>query len=222
MRLNTGFIRVLMLGTLLFLPACATLDGAMTDIRNATGNFKMPTFARHGQPEAVDVAHDEKALAAAAMTEIATPVECPRVDVVDELSSLHQFVDGNNEAAGAISSVTITAIDSLCSINEQNVVVDMDIIMQARLGPRAKAAATDKPSFSYPYFIAITTPSGDISAREVFAATIAYDADEESLTHNEKMRQVIPLTGDYSPRQYEIMVGFQLSPAELAYNRAAQ
>lgn len=205
--MKTGFRHILVLTALLALSGCETMNGAMSDMKGA--------FSRLGSGEkAAEPAADAQPLVAA------RGVDCPRVGVVDDLNSLTQLA-GDSAAPGMeISSARMASIQSQCAINDNNVIIDMDIAFDGRIGAQGRAKPEDKPSFAYPYFIAITTPQGEITAKEVFSATVAYEAGQDSMTHTEQMRQVIPLTGEYRPSDFEILVGFQLSPAELAYNRA--
>jgi hypothetical protein len=200
----TGFRHLTVLFVLLALTGCETVNGAMSDMKGA--------FSRLGGnkgAEAAAPATEEQPLIAA------RGVDCPRVGVVDDLNSITQLADGS-----ALSSARMASIQSQCAINDTNVIVDMDIMFDGRMGPKGRAKPDDKPSFSYPYFIAITTPQGEITAKEVFTATVVYDAGQDVMEHAEQLRQVIPLTGEYNPRDFEVLVGFQLSPEELAYNRA--
>ena len=204
-----GFRHFLIFAAVLALTGCETVSGAMTDVKGA--------FSRlgGGNKDA-----DNAALQAAEPLVAAYGVDCPRVGVVEDLNSLTQLSDDSGRIGTEISSARMASVQSQCAINDKNVIVDMDIMFEGRMGPQGRAKSDDQPSFSYPYFIAITTPSGSITAKEVFTATVAYEPGQDTMNHAEQLRQVIPLTGEYNPSDFEILVGFQLSPAELAYNRA--
>lgn len=201
-----GFRLFLILAAIAGLTGCETVNGAMTDMKGA--------FSRLGGGNEVAAAPAEEPLIAA------YGVDCPRVGVVEDLNSLTQLSDESGKLGTEISSARMASVQSQCAINDKNVIVDMDIMFEGRMGPKGRVKPDDMPSFSYPYFIAITTPSGSITAKEVFTATVAYEANQDTMNHAEQIRQVIPLTGEYNPSDFEILVGFQLSPAELAYNRA--
>lgn len=201
---------LLLLSAALGLSACETVGNTVAGLGDKIQNIEMPKFGAGARKDATP-----DAVAAEAALVAAKAVDCPRVGVVDDLNSLTQLVNGKE-----ISSARLAGIRSQCAINDSNVIVDMDIDLEGTADPAAQAAATDQPSFSYPYFIAITTPSGDITAKEIFSATMTYTPGESAKRHTEPMRQVIPMTGEYNPRDYEILIGFQLTPEELAYNRS--
>jgi hypothetical protein len=214
------FSRFLLVASVALLPGCQSMDAAMTSMGNSFAKLDFTDRDKAAAGNSGDVAAAAGDAAPAEIAAIAQPVDCPRVGMVDDLDKIHQFTEGKPFTDdNAISTATITKIDSLCSINDTNVIVDMDIHVAGTLGKRGKMLQADKPSFAYPYFIAITTPNGNITSKEVFAATMSFPADSDSEEHTEQMRQVIPLSGEYIAKDYEILVGFQLTPEELEYNR---
>ena len=58
-------------------------------------------------------------------------------------------------------------------------------------------------------------------AKEVFAVSMNFEPGETTRTHTEYLRQIIPIKSKETAFQYQVLVGFQLSPEQLAYNRAA-
>lgn len=145
---------------------------------------------------------------------------CPQVAVVEDLKSLTQFEVPSAPTPGEkISTIAMTGLDTKCAVTEHTVAVDMTVRFDGSLGPQAAEWNSQSRSFAYPYFIAVTTPTGEILSKEVFAATIRYDAGETAITQQEKTRQVIPLRDDAKPGQYEILIGFQLTEDELNYAR---
>lgn len=145
---------------------------------------------------------------------------CPKATMVRELNALHQFTNPERPSPESrISSLMLTGIKTKCKNNANNAVVEIDLTFEGSLGPRARARAADRPSFAYPYFLAITTDNGNIIAKEVFAASVNYDKNQDRIVHNENIRQIIPLNGEYGG-QKAIMLGFQLNEGELAYNRS--
>ncbi|HEY0900489.1 MAG TPA: hypothetical protein VGD95_00065 [Micavibrio sp.] len=146
--------------------------------------------------------------------------DCPQVAVVEELKSLTQFeVPAAPTPGEKISTVAMTGLDTKCTVTENTVAVDIAVRFDGALGPQAVDWNAPSRSFAYPYFIAVTTPTGEILSKEVFAATIRYDQGETAITQQEKTRQVIPLREDSKPGQYEILIGFQLTEDELNYAR---
>jgi len=146
--------------------------------------------------------------------------DCPQVDVIPELRSIHQFLEGGStRAADEVAAITMTGFKTACKHNANNVVIDLDVRFEATLGPKAQAWSDTRPGFAWPWFVAISTPNGNIMAKEVFAVTISFDEGQTHVIHEEHLRQIIPTQGEYG-MTHELLMGFQLTDADLAYNRA--
>lgn len=189
---------------LLSLTGCET----MTDVKNRLASIDLPSFS--SDPE----------IASAEGAVMASAEGCPQVAVVEDLKTLSQFETPATPSPDTnISSLSITGMTANCSKTKNTVAVDIGLRFDGKLGPKAITWNQDSHSFAYPYFVAVTTPSGEILSKEVFAATVRYEDGEQSLTQEETMKQVIPLRDDADAAGYEILIGFQLTDDELNYNR---
>lgn len=146
--------------------------------------------------------------------------QCPSVKAVDELTGLYQYSDYSQPTQdNLISYVNINQLESTCTIHDKSVTIDLRMAFEGQLGPQAKRTANDKPLFAYPFFVAITGPRGKIFAKEVFAASMTFGRNEDRHSYYEKLRQIIPIKKPGDAKRYSVMVGFQLSEEQLAYNR---
>lgn len=154
-------------------------------------------------------------------SKIASAGGCPQVKMVEDLRSLSEFNDMDRaEPDKVVSTVTLASLDSTCEYDARKDIATLSLMMafESRLGPKGRIRAGDKPNFVYPYFIAVTTRQGDIVAKEVYAVAMAYDNKQTELASTETLKKLIPLDGK-GASDYEILVGFQLSDEQLAYNR---
>ncbi|MGH1456915.1 MAG: hypothetical protein ACRBDI_09055 [Alphaproteobacteria bacterium] len=145
---------------------------------------------------------------------------CPQVEIVDDLSSISDFTNPQKQnKANLVSRVDLRSAESTCKLASKSAVVDLKLIFDGKLGTKGRANKSDKPFFSYPFFVAVTSPSGKIMAKEIFAASLTYPPNETSHTYYEKLRQIIPIKGKDQARYYKILIGFQVTPDQLNYNR---
>ncbi len=145
---------------------------------------------------------------------------CPKVELVDDLSSLSDFSDPKKQVKeNLISRVDLRSAESTCKLSSKSAVVDLKLIFNGTLGKKGRKKSSDKPFFSYPFFVAVTAPNGKIMAKEIFAASITYNANENKHTYFEKLRQIIPIKSKDMARHYKVLIGFQVTPDQLAYNR---
>lgn len=149
-----------------------------------------------------------------------TGSNCPNVRIVSDLNQVHQFAEGLSAAQqNETSSVRMQAVDTKCKIAKASMTIDMNIAFAGEVGPKGRTRSGDKPSFAYPYFVAITNNQGSIIGKEVFALTMNYSSKSNGETRIEQVRQMIPLR-DKDYRNYKVLIGFQINDQELAYNRA--
>ena len=145
---------------------------------------------------------------------------CPDVSLVRELKSLHQFTDPADPMGGnKISDIAFTDVKSKCQIKENNLIVDIELSVKGTLGPKGRTGPADRPAFSYPYFLAITSMEGNIIAKDIYAFTASYGADRNIFYGQDTIRQIMPMPERGTPADISLLIGFQLTPEELAYNR---
>ncbi len=144
--------------------------------------------------------------------------DCPRVDVIEELSSVTTL--GNTPSGlnpGVMSEIKIMQVASACEYDAQSVTADISVSFEAKLGMDGLTSA--EPVYTYPYFIAVTTPGGRILAKELFDAPIKYTVNNNTIIYKDMVRQIIPVIDRNDGGRHTILVGFQLTPDQLAYNR---
>lgn len=184
------------------LSACDTMDGIMSDL----GDIEMPTLSSDSEPES---------------EQFVVSASCPNAKVVEELGTINEFMDISDLADyNLVSSVEITGLESSCTYSDTSMTVDLKLAFEGNLGPRARQQSGDTPFFSYPFFVAVTSPRGDILAKEIFAASMTYESGQNRQNYYESLRQIIPVDSRSDGARHKVLVGFQLSQDQLAYNRA--
>ena len=146
---------------------------------------------------------------------------CPAVSVRPDLRRLVEFYDPSKTSeAGKISEISIDAVRNVCRIENAQLVMQIDFSLSGKTGPKARVQPSDKPSFAYPYFVAVTDPQGNVLSKEIFAASVAYASDQKEIKQTESIFQNMPFPDSSIGQSYTVVVGFQLTPEQLAYNQA--
>ncbi len=186
---------------LLALPACETFDGMREDFKSLSVS--------------------DSAMKPSANPENLLDDGCPKAEAVKELATFTEFSNLDKPTPqGLVSHVQIGQLQSACEYSGQSVTVDLKLAFEGSIGPAGRASAGDTPFFSYPFFVAVTGPSGGILAKEVFAASVTYPPGQDYQTYSEDLRQIIPIPNKTTGAKYKVLVGFQISPSQLAFNRA--
>src|SRR5262249_49182168 len=72
---------------------------------------------------------------------------------------------------------------------------------------------------SFPFFVAITNPAGEIIAKRIFTSALVFPGNVGYVEHREELSQRIPLSTGGGAADYQVIIGLQLTPDELEYNR---
>ena len=196
------FVSVLALG------ACSTFEGLKQDL---SSGFKSVSAT---VADVVDPNEEKKKL----------PVydgSCPTVSARPDLRRLVEFYNPEKPTdATLISEINIASVRNVCRIENGQLVMQIDFGLEGKTGPKARVKPSDKPSFAYPYFVAVTDPQGNVLSKEIFASTVAYGADQKELKQTESIFQNMPFPDATIGQSYSVIVGFQLTPEQLAYNQA--
>ena len=145
---------------------------------------------------------------------------CPPVSVRPDLSQLVEFYDETKPSDSTkVSEVTINNVQNTCRIEDDKIIMQIDMALSGKTGPKARKQPKDQPNFAYPYFVAVTNSQGQVVFKEIFAASLAYGREENELTQTESIFQNMPVP-ETPGETYNVIVGFQLTDAQLAYNHA--
>ena len=151
------------------------------------------------------------------------PKVCPKVGYVEDARRINLFSNPKKQTDKTKQAEAfIKDFSGGCNYEDDKVIIDLDLFVDIALGPDARVRMGDKPTIVVPYFIAIGDPNEDVIAKEVFAAVVKFKSDEEQKRQVERLRQVIPLENISTGPEHNIYMGFQLTEAQLEYNRAQQ
>jgi|GEM_PF-1360906 len=147
----------------------------------------------------------------------ATPVAtCPAVTLVEDLAALRQFSDDTaTREENRISSIAMQGALTQCRQTADGLAVTLKITFEGDLGPKG----TSLSAASYPFFVAVTQPDGSIKSKELHTLNINYPQGQNMATVHETI-QLIPAADEASAQGQQILLGFQLTDAQLVYNRS--
>ena len=144
---------------------------------------------------------------------------CPAASVRPDLARLVDFASEENPVAGNISSeVWITGIRNICRVEGESLVMQIDIALAGKTGPKGRIKPNDQPNFAYPYFVAVTDAQGNVLSKEIFAATLSYGRSQNETQGTESIFQNMPFPDTASGEVFNVVLGFQLSDVQLGYN----
>ncbi len=144
------------------------------------------------------------------------PGPCPAAGVLYEADRVVTF-DGPATLENVAYSGEITGVSTTCRYFDDRPIVQ-NLRIEFAFGRGANAQGD---THAYRYFVAVTRDGVAMLEKRVFEVDIDFD-DKRTVTRKEEIEQIVipranPTT---SGGNFEIVVGFQLTPAQLAFNRS--
>ena len=143
------------------------------------------------------------------------PGPCPEAFALYEAARLVEF-KGEETFANVGFTAEIDKVRSLCRYFEDRpIVADLTMDISFGRGPAASGS-----SATYQYFVAVTRKNIEVIEKKVFPITVNFPKGVDVVEVTETVGEiVIPrATENTSGANFEIIVGFELTPEQIAFN----
>ena len=143
---------------------------------------------------------------------------CPQVAILRDLAEQTQFRPGQGrDLTDVVSRAELADFSGSCAYHDGSVDVQVKLTLAAEKGPALRGQSTD-----YTYFVAITDPSGAPIAKQEFKTSVDFKPNVTRAGSVEELTQDIPLAKPDDGRNYRVLLGFQLTEDQLAFNRSGR
>lgn len=147
----------------------------------------------------------------------ANPGPCPRAFALFDASRIAEFRgDGAERFENVGLTGEITKVRSLCRyFADRPIDADLEIDFALGRGPAAAGEAG-----TYQYFVAVTRKNIDVLEKVTLPLSVTFPAGADRVRVTEKINRIlIPRANDTtSGENFEIVVGFVVTPAQRAFN----
>jgi len=147
------------------------------------------------------------------------PAPCPRAFALYDASRVVNF-DGSESFKNVGFTAEISKVKSLCRyFSDRPIVADLEIEFEAGRGPKAQG-----DTHSYNMFVAVTRKNLAVIEKVEFPVTVKFPASADRVTVTERVNRIeIPRANEgTSGENFEIIVGFVVSPEQRAFNAAGK
>ena len=142
---------------------------------------------------------------------------CPYVKVLYDAARYIEF-EGGREASSAVGYTgEIQGISAACEYKDDDPIrVKMEVLFELGKGPQAKGS-----SKSYRYWVAVTKRNDAVITKEYFDLPVAFEGGQDRVYATERIAEItIPrATMTTSGANFEVLVGFDVTPQMAAFNR---
>lgn len=145
------------------------------------------------------------------------PPSCPHVAILPESADLSRYRPGGQDLTDMVLDGRITGVGGACTREDpRTLTVTAHATMQLTRGPAARGRLG-----AIPIFFAITA-NGQLLYRQIYNVMpqFAANSDALTLTTDDVTLPGLPISPTTPGAAYNLWIGFELSPAEIAYNRA--
>jgi hypothetical protein len=142
-------------------------------------------------------------------------VKCPAAGVVGGIGTVSRFDGRGTGFVNLASRASLSEVKSDCAVDSGGVTVNVTVTTLAELGPAATGRTVD-----FPYFVAVTDGHDKVVAKRVFANGISFKSNLDRAGGKDTLSERIPLANPKQADRYHVVIGFQLTEEELAYNRS--
>jgi hypothetical protein len=147
------------------------------------------------------------------------PGPCPLMGALYDSARMVE-VKGAEKFENIGFTAEILSVHGLCTYSGASPIdMNMDIDMAFGRGP-----AADGDTHVYRYWVAVTRTNVGPLAKEYFDIPVKFEKGQERVFHTEKIKQiVIPrANATVAGPAFEVLVGYELTPDQLAFNRAGK
>jgi hypothetical protein len=142
---------------------------------------------------------------------------CPRVAIVADAAEVVEFRPGpGRDLTDVVARGVMGELGGACEYDSEAGTVTVEVQLPI-VGERGPAATGDDAAFRY--FVAVADPARTILAKEVFDTSVAFEEGQTRAGTVEELEQVIPIPSGAAGAGYQVLIGFQLTPEQLDFNR---
>jgi len=141
---------------------------------------------------------------------------CPTGLIPADSATVTRFREGpGRDLTDVVSEGEIVNILVQCKYDPKGVTVDLQVAIAGGRGPADRSRIAD-----FDYFVAIIDPQQNIVQKQPFRVRFEFTDNRMRLGMIEELEPRVPLSDAFEGPKYQLMVGFQLTPDELAWNRS--
>ncbi len=145
------------------------------------------------------------------------PVNCPAVNMLADTARLIQFRGPGTDLTDVAFEAEVGGVEVRCEFNKARTEVTVTTVL-ALIGTRGPATA-GAATLEIPFYVAVVDKAQNILAKETFGSAMEFPQGRRRAGVSEEITQKIPLSAERRPGDIEVLVGLQLSPQQLEYNR---
>lgn len=142
-------------------------------------------------------------------------VLCPSANGLASASRLTRFANsGSTELTEVAYEAEIFRVRSTCRARRDSVLVETAVEFRITAGPALREVQA-----VLPYFVAVLDGDRNILTKNNFEIAVEFPDGQTATGYVDELQETIPVPKGGNAADHEVVVGFQLTPDELRFNR---
>ncbi|HEY8574240.1 Tat pathway signal sequence domain protein [Phenylobacterium sp.] len=197
--------------------AAVTVVPSITDAQQGRGQRPNPEDQQREKAEKRRKSDQEWGNNQAPLPALRNAGPCPYVKTLYDAARYVEFKDDREASANVAYTGEIQGISAGCQYkDEQPIQVAMDVLFELGRGPQASGSTK-----TFRYWVAVTDRNRAVLAKETFTLPVTFPAGKDRVYITETINQLtIPRAKmETSGANFEILVGFEVTPQMAEFNR---
>lgn len=142
---------------------------------------------------------------------------CPNAIILGDAHKITKFAPGNGQdPTDVMWTAEIIGVNAQCEYVENGIVLNTPFVVRVERGP-----ALNRNQVSVPMFIALTRTNKELIDKARFDLTVTFVGGSSVADHYDTIPGSFLEPGKGKDGSYyETLIGFQLTPSQLQYNRS--
>jgi len=143
------------------------------------------------------------------------PGACPRFLILGGAEEVTKFRPGTGRDVTDVAfRVSVADFNGTCGYDKNTVKVTLNVVFEVERGP----ASTSRDA-AFQYFVAIPEFHPDPAGKRVLPVSVRFQGAAPQLVFVDAVNMTIPIKDKQLGADYEVYLGFQLTPDEIEWNR---
>lgn len=136
---------------------------------------------------------------------------CPAVAIVAETGTLTRFDGEGRTAEDVLFTASISDVAVSCEEDDS-----VSSAIGFYIGAQSEGRVTNQ-TITLPYFVAVLKDNSEVVTKRIYDVTLTFDQNGYAVSR-EVLNQFIPTIEQARRYNYELLIGFQMSVDDVAFN----
>lgn len=142
---------------------------------------------------------------------------CPQIAILRPLEEIRDFGSDTVDPSNLVARGHMSNVHGDCTYEDKGAEVSFTLEMVAHKGPRLGGNTV-----SFPYFVSVLNSEDKVIAKDLMTATFTFPDGKDVAVLGQPLQVFMPLGEKEDAAPFRILMGYQLTEAQLKAQRASE